>query len=182
MTVKAATVVGVMDASAPPASTTSHRPSATIRAPAATEWVPAAQAVVSVSEGPWKPCRSDTAAAPAFGITMGMVNGDTRPGPRSVSTPTCVSEGADAADAGAELDADPGRIELQLASVVERHLPCCDGELREAVQVAADLPGHPRGRVEVVDGALAAVGGRRAQALPERRRARCRPERRRPSR
>jgi hypothetical protein len=91
ITVKAATVVGVMDASAPPASTTSHRPSATIRAPAATEWVPAAHAVVSVSDGPWKPKRSETAAAPAFGMTIGIVKGETRPGPRSVSTPTCVS-------------------------------------------------------------------------------------------
>ena len=65
--VNAATVVGVMDDSAPPASTASQRPSATMRAPAATECVPAAQAVVSVSHGPRQPCRSDTAAAPGVG-------------------------------------------------------------------------------------------------------------------
>ena len=91
MVVNPATVVGVIDDSAPPASTASQRPSKTIRAPAATEWVPAAQAVVRVSHGPRQPCRSATAAAPALGMTIGMVKGETRPGPRAASTPTCVS-------------------------------------------------------------------------------------------
>ena len=44
-----------MAASAEPAMTTSQRPVATSRAPLATLWVPAAQAVTVVSHGPRKP-------------------------------------------------------------------------------------------------------------------------------
>ena len=52
---KPAMLVGVMAASADPATTTSQRPVATRRAPLATLWVPAAQAVTVVSHGPRKP-------------------------------------------------------------------------------------------------------------------------------
>jgi hypothetical protein len=50
--VKAPIPTGVMAASAPPPMATSQRPEATRRAAAATEWVPAAQAVVIDSHGP----------------------------------------------------------------------------------------------------------------------------------
>ena len=52
---KPAMPIGVMAASADPASTTSHRPVAIRRAPLPTLWVPAAQAVTVVSHGPRKP-------------------------------------------------------------------------------------------------------------------------------
>ena len=52
---KPAMLVGVMAASAEPATTTSQRPVATSRAPLATLWVPAAHAVTVVSQGPRKP-------------------------------------------------------------------------------------------------------------------------------
>ncbi len=55
MLAKAAVLVGVMAASAEPAMTTSQRPVAISRAPLATLWVPAAQAVTVVSQGPRKP-------------------------------------------------------------------------------------------------------------------------------
>ena len=59
---------------------------ATSRAAAATAWVPAAQAVVTVSHGPFHPARMEIEAAPALGISMGMRKGDTRRAP-SPSTP-----------------------------------------------------------------------------------------------
>ena len=106
---KAAVLVGVMSDSAPPASTRSQRPSATSRAPAPIEWVPAAQAVVIVSHGPCSPKRSDSAAAPAFGMTIGMVNGDTRFGPALGEHADLRLEGAHAAHAGAQVDTGAGR-------------------------------------------------------------------------
>ena len=46
-------------------------------------WAPAAQAVVTVSEGPCQPRRMDTAAAPALDIIIGTRRGETRRGPFS---------------------------------------------------------------------------------------------------
>ena len=53
--------------------------------------VPAAQAVVTVSHGPPRPNRIDTAAVAALGIIMGTMKGDTRSGPFSLRTRTCSS-------------------------------------------------------------------------------------------
>ncbi len=78
MFVKAATPVEDRGASDDPATTTSHRPDATSRAPLITEWVPAAQAVTTVSHGPRKPNRIEMPAAPALFIMLGTRNGDTR--------------------------------------------------------------------------------------------------------
>ncbi len=83
MLVKAATATGWNEASAPPPMATSHRPVVTSRAAAARAWVPAAQAVTTVSEGPCQPARMETLAAPALAIIMGTRNGETRRGPRS---------------------------------------------------------------------------------------------------
>ncbi len=80
MLVKAPIPTGVMAASAPPPMATSQRPEETRRAAAATEWVPAAQAVAMVSHGPCQPARIETWAAPAFAIIMGMRNGEIRRG------------------------------------------------------------------------------------------------------
>ena len=83
MLVKAPIPTGVMAASAPPPMATSQRPEATRRAAAATEWVPAAQAVVIDSQGPRKPARMETLAAPALAIIMGMRKGEIRRAPFS---------------------------------------------------------------------------------------------------
>ena len=51
---------------------------------AGTAWVPAAQAVTMVSDGPCQPARIEMLAAPALAIIMGTRNGDTRRAPRSL--------------------------------------------------------------------------------------------------
>ena len=83
MLVKAAIPTGVMAASAAPPMATSQRPEATSRAAGAMLWAPAAQAVMTVSDGPCQPSRIETAAAPALAIIMGTRRGDTRPAPFS---------------------------------------------------------------------------------------------------
>jgi hypothetical protein len=52
-------------------------------------WVPAAQAVVTVSHGPPRPKRIETAAVAALGIIIGTMNGDTRSGPFSLRMRNC---------------------------------------------------------------------------------------------
>ena len=83
MLAKAAIPTLVMPASAAPPMATSQRPEATSRAAWAMEWAPAAQAVMTVSEGPCQPSRIETAAAPAFDIIIGTRRGDTRRAPFS---------------------------------------------------------------------------------------------------
>ena len=77
-----------MTASAPPATTTGQRPLATSRAALPIAWVPAAHAVVTVSQGPPSPKRIETAAVAALGIIMGTMKGETRSGPFAFSTAT----------------------------------------------------------------------------------------------
>ena len=67
---------------------TSQRPVATRRAAAATECVPAAQAVQITSEGPRQPSRMEIPARPALAIIIGTRRGDTRRAPFSLYTPT----------------------------------------------------------------------------------------------
>ena len=83
MLAKAAMPTPVMPASAAPPMATSHRPEATSRAAWPMLWAPAAQAVVTVSDGPCHPRRMETAAAPALDIIMGTRRGETRRGPFS---------------------------------------------------------------------------------------------------
>ena len=83
MLVKAAMPTSVMDASAPPPMATSSRPDATRRAAAPMLWVPAAQAVEMVSDGPCQPARMEMLAAPALAIIIGTRRGDTRRAPFS---------------------------------------------------------------------------------------------------
>ena len=85
---KPATPVWVMALSVPPVRTALQRPVAMSRAALPMEWVPAAQAVTVVSQGPRKPWRMEMPAAAAFGISIGMRNGDTRSGPRTRLTST----------------------------------------------------------------------------------------------
>ena len=73
--------VGVSAASELPPRTASQRPEATSRAACAREWVPAAQAVVMVSQGPRQPWRIETEAAAPLDIIIGTRNGDTRRAP-----------------------------------------------------------------------------------------------------
>ena len=82
---------GVMAASELPVMTASHRPAAIRRAAFATEWVPAAQAVTVVSQGPCQPWRMEIEAAPAFDIIIGTRNGETRRGPFSWKMRICSS-------------------------------------------------------------------------------------------
>lgn len=81
MLAKAAVPTGVMPASAAPPRATSQRPEATSQAAWAMEWAPAAQAVMTVSDGPCHPRRMETAAAPALDIIMGTSRGETRRAP-----------------------------------------------------------------------------------------------------
>ena len=81
MLLKPAMAVGVSGASAPPAMTTSARPSAIMRAAFPMAWVPAAQAVTVFSHGPCQPYFIEMAAAGAFAIIIGTRNGDTRRSP-----------------------------------------------------------------------------------------------------
>ena len=81
--------ISTITASAPPATATVERPDATMRAALPMAWVPAAQAVVTVSQGPPRPKRIDTLAVAALGIIMGTMKGDTRDGPFSLRTRTC---------------------------------------------------------------------------------------------
>src|SRR5579875_2336694 len=70
MLVKQAMAVSVRHASELPASMTSQRPVAIRRAPLATLWVPAAQAVTVFSQGPRNPYRMDRLAADELAIIM----------------------------------------------------------------------------------------------------------------
>jgi len=91
MLVKAASPTGVSPASQPPATTTSQRPAAMSLAALPMLWVPAAQAVTVVSNGPRNPKRMDTVAAPALDMIIGTMNGETRRGPFSWWTMIWVS-------------------------------------------------------------------------------------------
>ena len=91
MLAKAAMPTPVIPASAAPPMATSHRPDATSRAAWPMLWAPAAQAVVTVSEGPCHPMRMETAAAPALDIIIGTRRGETRRGPFSPKTRIWVS-------------------------------------------------------------------------------------------
>jgi hypothetical protein len=71
---------GVIDASDPPLIITSQRPSMMSRAALPMAWVPAAQAVTVVSQGPCSPKRIEMPAAPALAIIMGTRKGETRRG------------------------------------------------------------------------------------------------------
>jgi hypothetical protein len=92
MLAKPARLVGVRQASAPPATATSLRPLATQRAAFATAWVPVAQEVATVSHGPSSDHRIDTAAEAAFGITMGTVSGETDRSPLFWRISACCSQ------------------------------------------------------------------------------------------
>ena len=83
MRAKAAMVMGLTQASAPPATTTSARPSRTSRAPSPTALVPVAHAVATARFTPVKPWKMPMTAAGALGIIIGTRNGLTRVGPRS---------------------------------------------------------------------------------------------------
>ena len=72
---------GDIPASDAPATTASQTPHWIQRAAWPIECVPLAQAVEMVSQGPSKPCPIETAAAPALGIIIGMVKGETRRDP-----------------------------------------------------------------------------------------------------
>ena len=88
---KPASARSTMTASAPPATATGQRPVATRRAALPIAWVPAAHAVVTVSAGPPRPKRMETAAVAALGIIIGTMKGETRSTPRSSSTRYCSS-------------------------------------------------------------------------------------------
>src|SRR5271167_3617758 len=81
MLVKPAIAISTITASAPPATATLQRPEATRRAALPIACVPAAQAVVTVSHGPPRPKRIETAAVAALGIIIGTRKGETRSGP-----------------------------------------------------------------------------------------------------
>ncbi len=87
---KAATETGVMGASVPPATTTSADPSRISRAASPIAFEPAAHAVVMQRFGPVQPLCIEITPAVAFGIIMGMKNGEMRLGPRvmKVSMPS----------------------------------------------------------------------------------------------
>ena len=70
---------GVSGASAPPQITTSALPSRSRRMPSPIALAPAAHAVETLMHGPRNPRRRLSAAAPAFGITMGTNSGLMRP-------------------------------------------------------------------------------------------------------
>ena len=86
MFAKAAMVIGWMDASVPPTTTTSARPSRIMAMPSATASEPEAQAETGV----WAPARAPSSmemlAAEEFAISIGTVKGLTRRAPRSRTT------------------------------------------------------------------------------------------------
>ena len=91
-----------MTASAPPATATVERPEATRRAALPMAWVPAAHAVVTVSQGPPSPKRIETAAVAALGIIIGTRKGDTRSGPLRVQHDVLVERRLQSTDAGGD--------------------------------------------------------------------------------
>ena len=95
---KPARAISTITASAPPATATVERPDATRRAALPIACVPAAHAVVTVSQGPPRPKRIETAAVAAFGIIIGTRKGDTRSGPREVEHGILFERGLQSAD------------------------------------------------------------------------------------
>ena len=72
-----------MNASVPPAMTTSALPSRMSRTPSPIAFAPAAHAVEMQNAGPVQPKCIEMTPAVAFGIIIGTKNGLTREGPRS---------------------------------------------------------------------------------------------------
>ena len=138
---------------------TSQRPVAMSRAAAATEWVPAAHAVTTHSEGPRHPTRIEIWAAPALAIIMGTRNGETRFAPAFVEDLDLLLERVESADARGEHHAGPGGVDLEASRVLEGHVGARDAELGEAVQASRLLGPEPLQRVEVGDPPLALDGG-----------------------
>ena len=163
---KAARPIPTMAASAPPPMDTSQRPDATRRPAAAMAWVPAAQAVVMVSQGPCHPARMETWAAPALAIIMGTRNGETRRAPLSWNTSICSWSVSSPPTPVPKITPEPIGVDADLAGVDERHVGGGHRELREAVHTPHVFGAEPSRGVEVGHTAFA-VGRRVVQTVPE---------------
>ena len=91
MRAKAEMAVGVMHVSTPPASTTSAEPSRMSRPASPMALAPAAQAVVTVRDGPVHPNWMLMSPPVALVIIIGTRNGLTRSAPFSANCVTCDS-------------------------------------------------------------------------------------------
>ncbi len=97
---KPASASSTITASAPPATAMLQRPDATRRAALPIAWVPAAQAVVTVSAGPPRPNLIETAAVAALGMSIGTRNGETRSGPLAMQHAVLVEDRLQTANPG----------------------------------------------------------------------------------
>ena len=165
MLAKAATATGCRLASAPPPTTTSHRPEATRRPAAAMAWVPAAHAVTMTSEGPCHPRRMEMPAAPALAIIMGTRRGETRRAPRSLYTPTCSARVSNPPTPVAKMTPGPGRAGVDGTGVLHRQVGRGDAELGEPVDLAHLFGAEPPFGLEVGHRAPDHVGVE--QAVPQ---------------
>ena len=84
------------------------------------EWVPAAHAVTVFSHGPWKPYFIEIAAGPALAIIMGTRNGETLTWPLLEEVLDLFLERLDAADPGADPDADLCGVGDELTRLFQR--------------------------------------------------------------
>ena len=147
MRANAASVIGVIGTSVPPAITTSDDPSRMRRTPSPIAFVPAAHAVAMQSAGPVQPNCIEITPAVAFGIIIGTKNGLTRAGALLEVRRAVLLERVEPADAGRRDDrAAVGVGAPSSPGVLERVGGRGEPELRDAVLAARLLRPEVRDR------------------------------------
>ena len=123
------------DASEPPARKMSASPNLIMRHDSPIALFEVAQAVTMQKFGPCSPYSIEISPLAMLLISIGMVKGETRPGPLSTHVAVLILERLQPADAAADDDAEALAIRLLDidAAVCHRHLRGGHRELREAV-------------------------------------------------
>ena len=88
---KPAKLNGVTAASLPPAKITSSRPICKCKRASPIAWVPVAHALTTLKFTPFAPTSIATTPEDIFARRFGIINGDTRLGPRSINARDCFS-------------------------------------------------------------------------------------------
>ena len=145
----AATVIGSVADSEPPAMHRSSVPSRSRRIASKIAWLLDEHAEMVAKFAPVSPNVMAMCPAGAFAMSIGTMNGDTRPGPFGLQHVVRVQERLDAADPRREDHPAAFGDDLRVAGVGPCELGRGDAELREAVGPASLLRVQVIERVEV---------------------------------
>ena len=142
---------GWMTASVPPAMTTSARPERMMSRPSAMASAPVAQALATQWTPALAPSSSPTKAAGPLGMSIGTVCGRDPPGPAGLQDVVLGEQGLRAADAGADADREPLRVDARRRPGPASAQACCGGDERHRlgpVEPAQPDPVEHLGRVD----------------------------------